>query len=481
MTPGAAFHALAAAYHQAIVEIRRMPKPVVAAVNGLAAGGGFSMALACDFRVMAKSAVFRQAYTSNGLSVDGGGTYTLPRLVGLAKAMEILTFDRPISAEQALAWGLVTEMVEDGQEVNRATGMVREDRRAPGGYELGLTDLAVIAAAEPDYPIQPKEHGTGFLMEHRHLWIRTPRQTAILRIRATLSRAMREWLDDNGFTAVDTPILTPAAVEGTTTLFETDYFGQPAYLAQSGQLYNEATIAALRRTYCFGPTFRAEKSKTRRHLTEFWMLEPEMAFAGLEDVMDVEEQLVSHAVTRVLELHGSELAETIGRDLSHLENVRPPFPRITYDEAVERLRSGSFPEFSWGDDFGAPHETALSEGFDRPVFVYHYPTTVKAFYMDEVPGRPEVCRSVDLLAPEGYGEIVGGGQRSTSLALLERRIEQHGLPREAYQWYLDLRRYGAVPHAGFGIGLERLIAWVCGLDHVRETIAFPRMLERIVP
>jgi asparaginyl-tRNA synthetase len=360
-------------------------------------------------------------------------------------------------------------------------GTVRQDARAPGGYELGVTGLEVVSLAEPDYPIQPKEHGTGFLMEHRHLWIRTPRQAAILRVRATLERAMRDWLDDHEFVEVDTPILTPAAVEGTTTLFQTDYFGEPAYLAQSGQLYNEATIAALGRTYCFGPTFRAEKSKTRRHLTEFWMLEPEMAFADLEEAMDVEEALLCHTVARVLERHADLLRDPIGRDVAPLERVRPPFPRISYDEAVDRLHRSGFAEFSWGEDFGSPHETALSEQFDRPVFVYHYPTAVKAFYMEEVPGRPEVCRSVDLLAPEGYGEIAGGGQRTTSVELLERRIRELGLPRESYEWYLDLRRYGAVPHAGFGLGLERLLAWMCRLEHVRETIAFPRMLERLVP
>jgi asparaginyl-tRNA synthetase len=361
-----------------------------------------------------------------------------------------------------------------------ATGEVSADERAPGGYELSLSGFEVVGLAEPDYPIQPKEHGSGFLMANRHLWIRTPRQAALLRIRATFIKAARDWLDGNGFVNVDTPILTPAAVEGTTTLFSTDYFGEDAYLTQSGQLYNEATIAALGKTYCFGPTFRAEKSKTRRHLTEFWMLEPEIAFAELEDAMDVQEQLVSAILAQVLEKHATDLVEHLGRDLEPLRQIEPPFPRITYDEAVERLRDGGH-DFEWGDDFGAPHETFLSEQFDRPVFVYHYPSAVKAFYMEAVPGRPEVSRSADLLAPEGYGEIIGGGQRSTSLELLERRIEEHGLPREAYEWYLDLRRFGAVPHAGFGLGLERALAWIGGLDHVRETIAFPRMLEKIYP
>jgi asparaginyl-tRNA synthetase len=363
----------------------------------------------------------------------------------------------------------------------RATGLVRADDRALGGFELALTDFEVVGPAEPDYPIQPKEHGTGFLMENRHLWIRSPRQSAILRVRAELARGLRRWLDDNGFVNVDTPILTPAAVEGTTTLFQTDYFGEPAYLTQSGQLYNEATIAALGRTYCFGPTFRAEKSKTRRHLTEFWMLEPEIAFADLEEILAIQEAMLSAAVAGVVERHRGDLEGVLGRDVEALERVRPPFPRVTYDEAVERLRAGEFPDFPWGDDFGAPHETALSLQFDRPVFVVHYPAALKAFYMDVVAERPELSRSADLLAPEGYGEIIGGGQRATSIELLERRIAEHGLPRESYEWYLDLRRYGSVPHAGFGLGLERTLAWVCGLEHVRETIAFPRLLERVYP
>jgi len=363
----------------------------------------------------------------------------------------------------------------------RLAGQLRADERAPGGFELALDSVALLSQALPDYPIQPKEHGTGFLMEHRHLWIRSPRQAAILRIRATLVRAMRDWLDGEGFVGVDTPILTPAACEGTSTLFETDYFGTPAYLSQSGQLYNEATAAALGRVYCFGPTFRAEKSKTRRHLTEFWMLEPEIAFADLEDIMDIEERFLGSVIARTLEVHRADLTDLIGRNVAPLEAVTPPFPRISYDEAVDRLHAGGFEDFSWGDDFGAPHETFLAEQFDRPVFVYHYPTAVKAFYMSEVPGRPEVCRSVDLLAPEGYGEIIGGSERIADLALLERRIEGHGLPRQEFEWYLDLRRYGSVPHAGFGLGLERTVAWVCGLDHLREATAFPRMLEKIYP
>jgi asparaginyl-tRNA synthetase len=363
----------------------------------------------------------------------------------------------------------------------RLTGALRADPRAPGGFELGIAEVEVVGLAAPDYPIQPKEHGVGFLMEQRHLWIRAPRQAAILRVRATIIRAIRDWLDSHGFVNVDTPILTPSACEGTSTLFATDYFGEPAFLSQSGQLYNEATIAALGRTYCFGPTFRAEKSKTRRHLTEFWMVEPEIAFADLEDILEIEEQFVSHIIQTVLAEHRDALQNVIERDVAKLELIQPPFPRISYDEAVERLQDGDFPDFPWGEDFGAPHETFLAEQFEKPVFVYHYPSAVKAFYMEEVAGRPEVCRSVDLLAPEGYGEVTGGGQRTTSVELLERRFVEHGLSRADYEWYLDLRRYGAVPHSGFGLGLERTVAWICGLGHVRETTAFPRMLEKIYP
>ncbi|MFN8422095.1 MAG: asparagine--tRNA ligase [Anaerolineae bacterium] len=363
----------------------------------------------------------------------------------------------------------------------RLTGALRADARAPGGLELGIRAVEVVSLADPDYPIQPKEHGTGFLMERRHLWIRSPRQVAILRIRATIIRAIRGWLDGEGFVGVDTPILTPSACEGTSTLFSTDYFGQPAFLSQSGQLYNEATVAALGKVYCFGPTFRAEKSKTRRHLTEFWMVEPEIAFAELEDIMDIEERFVSHIVQTVLAEHRAVLTDVLERDVAALERIQAPFPRLSYDDAVARLQDGPFPEFPWGEDFGAPHETYLAEQYDRPVFVYHYPSAAKAFYMETVPGRPEVCRSVDLLAPEGYGEIIGGGQRATSVALLEQRIAEHGLNQADYEWYLDLRRYGSVPHSGFGLGVERTVAWICNLGHVRETAAFPRMIETIYP
>ena len=365
------------------------------------------------------------------------------------------------------------------------SGVVRADERAPGvpgGYELGLTGLEIVQIAE-EYPIAPKEHGVEFLMERRHLWIRSARQWAILRIRATIIKAIRDWFDNNGFILMDTPILTPAACEGTTTLFETDYFGTPAYLSQSGQLYNEANIMAFGKVYCFGPTFRAEKSKTRRHIMEFWMVEPEMAYVHLDGCMEVGEQLVSYVVQQVLEKRGPEL-KLIERDTSKLERIVPPFPRITYDQAVEMINELGRERgvsIEWGDDFGAPQETLLSEHFEEPVFVHHYPTAIKAFYMAQEPERPETCKSVDLLAPEGYGEIIGGGERSPDINFLEEQIKRHNLPRAAYEWYLDLRRYGSVPHSGFGLGVERTVAWICGLHHIRETIAFPRLLGRIYP
>lgn len=360
-----------------------------------------------------------------------------------------------------------------------ATGVVRKEPRAPGGYELSVTNLQVVQVAG-EYPITPKEHGVEFLMANRHLWLRSTRQHAILRIRATIIKAIRDWLDGQGFMLMDTPILTPAAVEGTTTLFETDYYGAPAFLAQSGQLYNEANIFAFGKVYCFGPTFRAEKSKTRRHLSEFWMVEPEWAYGTLDDYMHVAEEMVSHIVQTVLSERGREL-EIIERDTTLLRNVTAPFPRISYDEAVKIIQEKSDANFKWGDDFGAPDETLVSQQFDKPVFVHHYPTAMKAFYMETDPDRPEVCLSADLLAPEGYGEIIGGGQRTDKLDYLESQIKRYNLPREAYEWYLDLRKYGSVPHAGFGLGIERTVAWICKLDHVRETIPFPRMLEKIYP
>lgn len=372
------------------------------------------------------------------------------------------------------------------------TGNVRADERAPGfpgGFEIGITRLELVQQAE-EYPITPKEHGTEFLMNNRHLWLRSNRQWAILRIRATIIKAMRDYLDNNGFLLVDTPIITPAAGEETTTLFELDYFGEPAFLAQTGQLYNEANMMAFGKVYCFGPTFRAEKSKTRRHLIEFWMLEPEIAFCNLDELMDVEEQLVSYIVEQVLAKHQQEL-EIIERDIDKLKAITAPFARISYDEAVERLQKlhneTEDPEkkselaIEWGEDFGSPHETALAEMFEKPVFVHHYPTAIKAFYMVPSQDRPEICNSVDLLAPEGYGEIIGGSERIYDLSLLESRIDELGLGREAYEWYLDLRKFGSVPHAGFGIGIERTVAWICGLPHVRETIPYARLLNRKYP
>jgi len=372
------------------------------------------------------------------------------------------------------------------------TGTVREDTRAPGipgGYELGVTGLQVLQVSE-DYPIQPKEHGVDFLMDNRHLWIRSQRQWAVLRVRATVIRAIRDWLDDNGFVNMDTPILTPAACEGTTTLFETDYFGEPAFLAQSGQLYNEADIYAFGRVYCFGPTFRAEKSKTRRHLTEFWMVEPEAAFCDMDQLMEIEEQFVSYIVRTCLRERAQELA-LLGRDTTFLEKVVPPFPRISYDDAlamVVEIREQTDDEdlkeqlqIEWGDDFGSPHETELTRRFEKPVIVYGYPTRAKAFYMEPWPGRPEVSKSTDVLAPEGYGEIIGGSERISDPDLLLQRLKEWNLPREAFEWYIDLRKYGSTPHSGFGLGVERTVTWICGIDHLRETIAFPRMLKRVYP
>lgn len=372
------------------------------------------------------------------------------------------------------------------------TGTVRADSRAPGipgGFEIGIKTLELVQMAQ-DYPITPKEHGVEFLMDNRHLWLRSNRQWAILRIRATIVKAMRDYMDNNGFLLMDTPIITPAAGEETTTLFELDYFGEPAFLAQTGQLYNEANMAAFGKVYCFGPTFRAEKSKTRRHLIEFWMLEPELAYCTLEELMDLEEGLVTYIVQQVLDKNRTEL-QLIERDVSKLEMIRAPFPRISYDEAIERLHKfvaeADDPEqkellaIEWGDDFGSPHETVLTQMFDRPVFVYHYPSQVKAFYMQPVEGRPDVCRSVDLLAPEGYGEIIGGSERIFEYDLLVEKLKAQKLPVENYSWYLDLRKYGTVPHAGFGQGLERTVAWICGLPHVRETIPYARLLSRKYP
>ncbi len=366
-------------------------------------------------------------------------------------------------------------------------GKVRADKRAPGGYELDVSSVQVVQrVSENDpYPISLKEHGVDFLMEHRHLWVRTPRQAAILRIRAEIIRATRDFLDDRGFVLTDPPILTPAACEGTSTLFPVDYFDEQAYLTQSGQLYIEATAMALGKVYSFGPTFRAEKSKTRRHLTEFWMVEPEMAFATLDDLMDLAEALISFQVKRCLEGRRNDL-ETIGRDLAKLEKITAPFPRISYDQAVHRLAEGHAQgaletKFEWGGDLGSPDETYLSSQFEKPVMVHRYPAKIKAFYMEPDPERPELALCVDVLAPEGYGEIIGGSQRMASYDLLLERIREHGLPEEAFRWYLDLRKFGSVPHGGFGMGIERAVSWICGLEHVRETIPFPRMLHRLYP
>ncbi len=358
------------------------------------------------------------------------------------------------------------------------TGVVSPDKRAPGGYELQVKEMTVHQLAH-DYPITPKEHGTAFLMDHRHLWLRSSRQTAILKVRHEIIKACRDFYDERGFTLVDTPVFTPAACEGTTTLFETDYFGEKAYLTQSGQLYSEASIGALGKVYCFGPTFRAEKSKTRRHLTEFWMVEPEVAYADLDDNMRLAEEFVSYIVQRVLENRQEEL-KRLERDTTPLEQVVPPFPRITYVEAVKILNEQGV-EFQYGGDFGGGDETVLAEQFDRPVMVHRWPAEIKAFYMKHDSEDDSKALGVDVLAPEGYGEIIGGGQREDDYDLLVSRIKAHDLPMEAFNWYLDLRKYGAVPHSGFGLGIERTVAWICKLPHVRETIPFPRMTHRLTP
>lgn len=403
--------------------------------------------------------------------------------------VQCVAFKNDIDAE------LFNQLVHIPQESSIiVTGVIRADKRAPGipgGYELGITQFQIIQTAVDDYPMALKEHGVDFAMDNRHFWIRMPSQWAILRIRAMVISAIREWFDQNGFINLDTPILTPAACEGTTTLFETPYFDEGvAFLAQSGQLYNEANIFAFSKVYSFGPTFRAEKSKTRRHLTEFWMVEPEMAFYDLDELMEVGEQFITYIVKRVLNERAPEL-ESLGRDTSQLETIKPPFPRISYDEAVEmigKIRDRSEdPEqkellnFEWGMDFGSPHETALTEEFNKPVFVYGFPTQVKAFYMEPWQGRPEVSKSVDLLAPEGYGEIIGGSERISDPELLLQRLHEHNLPEDAFKWYLELRLFGSVPHSGFGLGVERTVSWICGINHIRETIPFPRTIKRMYP
>ncbi len=380
---------------------------------------------------------------------------------------------RDLSAEQWEASGTLTQ-----EAAVIVRGIVKADARQAGGVEVGITSLEVVSLA-PDYPITPKEHGVDFLMDHRHLWLRSPRQQAILRIRAQIIATFREFMDTEGFVLVDAPIFTPNACEGTTTLFETQYFDDKAYLSQSGQLYMEAAAMALGRVYCFGPAFRAEKSKTRRHLIEFWMMEPEWAWATLEDVMELEERLLVATVARVLDRCAEDL-KRVERDTSKLERVSGPFPRIHYNDAVRMLHEAGMP-FEWGSDFGAPDETLLSNRYETPIFVTNYPAAVKAFYMEPDPADARLSLSCDCLAPEGYGEIVGGGQRMSSLDLLTRRIDEHGLPQSAFEWYKDLRRFGSVPHSGFGIGVERTLAWIAGLDHVRESAAFARMLYRLTP
>jgi asparaginyl-tRNA synthetase len=367
------------------------------------------------------------------------------------------------------------------------TGSVRADKRAHGGYELDIKDAKVIQKVPDDqpYPITPKEHGIEFLMENRHLWVRSTRQVAILRIRHEIQKAMHDFFDERGFIRTDPPILTPAACEGTSTLFPVDYFEEQAYLTQSGQLYIESTAMALGKVYSFGPTFRAEKSKTRRHLTEFWMVEPEVAYAELDDIMNLAEDFISFIVARVLERRRPEL-EILERDVAKLENIKAPFPRLSYDDAVKMLQEGHAKgevetKFEWGGDFGSPDETYLSSKFDRPVMIHRYPTVVKAFYMEPDPQNPNVALCVDVLAPEGYGEVIGGSQRIGSYEALLNRIKEHNLPEDAFKWYLDLRKFGGVPHSGFGMGIERAVAWICGLEHVRETIPFARTLNRIYP
>jgi asparaginyl-tRNA synthetase len=391
----------------------------------------------------------------------------------------------PKNAVQPAVFDAIKTLTQESSVI--VEGKVRADKRAHGGYELDVANVQVVQRVPESspYPITPKEHGTDFLMEHRHLWVRSQRQAAILRVRAEIIKAARDFFDERGFTLTDPPIITPAACEGTSTLFPVDYFDEQAFLTQSGQLYVEATAMALGKVYSFGPTFRAEKSKTRRHLTEFWMVEPEVAYAELDDVMELAEGLISFIVKRCLEKRRSDL-QTIGRDISKLEKIEPPFPRITYDDAVKNLQEGQAKgaletKFEWGGDLGSPDETYLSAQFDKPVMVHRYPAKVKAFYMEPDPQRPELALCVDVLAPEGYGEIVGGSQRMASYDLLLQRIREHNLPEEAFKWYLDLRKFGSVPHGGFGMGIERAVAWICGLEHVRETIPFPRMLYRLYP
>jgi asparaginyl-tRNA synthetase len=413
-------------------------------------------------------------------NIRSSGKLIFPQIRDGSGIIQGVVFKKNVSEK---VWNDCLSLTQESSIIVR--GRVRADERAPGGYELDVADVEVLQIAD-SYPITPKEHGTEFLMDNRHLWLRSRRQHAILSVRAEVIRAVRDYFDSNGFTLMDTPIFTPAACEGTTTLFEVDYFDDnKAYLTQSGQLYNEATAAAFGKVYCFGPTFRAEKSKTRRHLTEFWMVEPEVAYAELDDIMELAEDFITFIVHRVLENRRRELAE-LERDTSKLELIQKPFPRLQYDDAVRMLQEGHAKgelenRFEWGGDFGSPDETYISSHFDRPVMVHRYPTAVKAFYMKTDPDRPELALCVDVLAPEGYGEVIGGGQRADDLNYLLSQIKAHNLPEEAFDWYLDLRKYGAFPHGGFGMGIERCTTWLCGIEHIRETIPFPRMLYRLKP
>jgi len=413
-------------------------------------------------------------------NMRSSGKLMFPQIRDGSGIIQGVVFKKNVSEQ---VWNDFEKLTQESSIIVRGT--VRADARAAGGFELDVVDVEVLQIAEA-YPITPKEHGVEFLMDNRHLWLRSRRQHAILSVRAEVIRAVRDYFDSNGFLLMDTPIFTPAACEGTTTLFEVDYFGDSkAYLTQSGQLYNEATAAAFGKVYCFGPTFRAEKSKTRRHLTEFWMVEPEVAYAELNDIMNLAEDFLSFVAHRVLENRRRELAE-LERDTSKLEKIEPPFPRLQYDDAVKLLQeahaNGALEHrFEWGGDFGAPDETYISQQFDRPVMVHRYPAAVKAFYMQPDPERPELAMCVDVLASEGYGEVIGGGQRADNLEYLLKQIKAHELPEEAFDWYLDLRKYGTFPHGGFGMGIERCTAWLCGIEHIREAIPFPRMLHRLKP
>lgn len=407
-------------------------------------------------------------------NIRSSGKLIFPQVRDGSGILQCVVFKKNVAED---VWNACQTLTQESSLI--VTGTVRADERAPGGFEMDVTDVEIVSIAE-SYPITPKEHGPEFLLDHRHLWIRSKMQHAILRVRHEVIRAVRDYFDSHGFILADTPIFTPAACEGTTSLFEVNYFDdQKAYLTQSGQLYNEATAAAFGRAYAFGPTFRAEKSKTRRHLTEFWMVEPEVAYATLDDIMDLAEDFLCFIAARVLANRRPEL-ETLGRDIQKLEAIQKPFPRISYDEAAKMLIDGG-QAFEYGGDFGAPDETFISSKYDRPVMVHRYPAAVKAFYMKPDPADPTKALGVDVLAPEGYGEVIGGGERASDLQFLRDQIARHELPEEAFDWYLDLRKYGSVPHAGFGMGIERCVAWMCGIEHIREAIPFPRTIYRTKP